>query len=197
VQGRTAKWFKERGYHVPTHDVQLWAVIKGKLVKNGIGTRVKNGTKIIVKIADLPPASNVTITRCCNSCGNEFTTTYGAYLKKKESDRCAACSKKGLKGDGSHGYWVEQLIVKHEFAKCDISGEADKRFLVLHHLNSRSIGGKNTVDNYVVLSANYHLAFHMWCGGTNISCTADQYKEFKMLELRQTDMLADDWSLVE
>ena len=182
VQGRTAKWFKERGYTVPTHSVQLWASIAGKKVKNGRATRVANGTKILVKITDLPPESNVQITRMCTSCAKEFKTTYGAYLKKKESDRCVTCAKKKIKGNGSHGYWVRKLITNNQNAECDISRETDKRFLVLHHLNSRSNGGENTPDNYVVVSANYHLAFHVWNGGMGVPCNKEQYYKFKQEE---------------
>ena len=76
------------------------------------------------------------------------------------SESCRSCAaKKGFKG-GCHSYWVAKLITNNLNAKCDISGETDKRFLVLHHLLSRKKGGKNTKNNYVVLSANYHTAFH-------------------------------------
>jgi len=199
VQGRMAKWFRERGYDVPTQTTQLLATKNGKKVKNGQDVRIRNGTRIVVKIKDLPPASNTNITRLCTSCKKEFTTRYGAYLKKKESDRCDECSKKKIKGDGSHGYWVKKLIADNKTAACDISGEEDKRFLILHHLDSRSNGGRNNEENYVVLSANYHLAFHVWNGGTGIPCTMEQYVKFKDNEKRkiQADMLADDWMIVE
>ena len=183
VNGTTLKWYTELGYTVPTHTVQLWAQLRGKRVKNGNKVRVAVGTKIVVKLKDLPPSSNQKITRICTSCSNKFTTTYGAYLKKEQSDRCISCAKKKIKGDGSHGYWVDKLIKNNQKAKCDISGEVDKRFLVLHHLDSRSNGGKNTPSNYVILSANYHLAFHTWNGGMNVLCTKEQYYEFRKQEM--------------
>jgi hypothetical protein len=91
-------------------------------------------------------------------------------------------AKKGFKG-GCQDYWVDKLIINNPDAKCDISGETDKRFLELHHLLSRASGGKNEESNFVVLSANYHRAFHRWVGGTNVPCTPEQYYEFKELEL--------------
>ena len=197
VQGRTAKWFTEKGYVVPTHTVQLWAKKDGKRVKNGKAVRVKNGTKRVVRSADLPPSSNAIIRRTCTGCKVDFTTRYGAYLRKKESDRCTTCSKKRTKGDGSHGYWVKKLITLNENACCDISGEKDKRFLVLHHLLSRKNGGRNHKDNYVILSANYHLAFHNWNGGMNIPCTKKDYMRFKKQEASQTDILAEDWVILD
>lgn len=181
ISNSTIRWYKAKGYEIPTHTVQLWATIKGKRVKNGIKNRVANNTKIMVKIEDLPPSSNVNIPLICPTCSKEFQTTYGAYLQK-HSDNCSSCVKKKVKGDGSHGYWVNKLISENPKAACDISGETDKRFLVLHHLTSRGNGGRNIPDNYVVLSANYHLAFHVWNGGMGIPCTKEKYMQFKKQE---------------
>lgn len=41
----------------------------------------------------------------------------------------------------------------------------------------------NVEANYVILSANYHLAFHVWNGGTNVPCTPESYAKFKSLEM--------------
>ena len=197
VTNNTIKWYTSKGYIIPTHTVQLWATKDGTRVKNGNKVRVKKGTKIWVKLNDLPPSSNKNITLTCSWCGENFTTTFRAYKEKEESDRCTTCAKKRLKGDGSHSYWVKTLITDNLSAKCDISGETDKRFLVLHHLNSKGLGGRNTSDNYVILSANYHMAFHVSCGGTNVQCTKEDYMKFKQKELSQTDVLAEDWVVLD
>ena len=102
VNGTTLKWFSEKGYTIPTTARQLWANTKGKRVKNGIKHGVAKGTKIRVKISDLPPASGEKITRLCTSCKKEFTTTYGEWVKKEQTDRCMPCAKVKVKGDGSH-----------------------------------------------------------------------------------------------
>lgn len=180
----TLKWYSEKGYEIPTQEVQLWATRNGERVKNGTKHRVVKGTKILVDIKDLPPGSGEKITRICTFCQNEFTTPYYAWVKKECSDRCTSCAKRTVRGDGSHSYWVSKLIEQNDDAKCDISGETDKRFLVLHHLLSRSLGGRNIESNYVILSANYHMAFHNWVGGTNVPCTKEQYYEFKEKELK-------------
>lgn len=72
---------------------------------------------------------------------------------------------------------------------------------MLHHLLSRRSCGKDEAANYVVLSANYHLAFHNWMGGMSIRCRPEDYTMFRQLEtegrkptLRQP--LAEDWELV-
>ena len=183
VNSTTMKWYKEKGYDIPTEKVQLYCKNKkGNTIKNGVEYRVKVGTKIIVKVEDLPPNSNEDITVVCEKCGKEYTTRYSFY-KKKKTNMCSECQKKTVKRDGCHSFWVDKLITNNPEAKCDISGETDKRFLVLHHLLSRKRGGKNEAENYVILSANYHMAFHNEIGGTQYGCTPEQYYAFKEKEL--------------
>jgi len=84
-----------------------------------------------------------------------------------------------------NGFYRKILIKNNPNAKCDISGETDKRFLVLHHLHNRSDGGENTEDNYVILTNNYHLAFHSWNKGYANNCTRETYEIFKKEELER------------
>ena len=184
LSSSTLKWYRDKGYTIPTHVVQLWATVKGERVKNGKKERVASGTKLLVAIDDLPPSSNTLLTRVCNECDGVFTTTYQNYKAKHLSDRCSPCAKKVIKNEGSNRYWKNLLIKNNPDAVCDISGETDKRFLVLHHLLSRSNGGKNGKDNYVILTANYHMAFHnSWMGSTSSPCTPEDYYEFKRNEV--------------
>lgn len=181
LDSQSIKWYRYKGYDIPIHKRQCFANKNGKRIKNGHKIGVKDGTKLLVKVNDLKPKSNVIICFICDTCKQEFTTTWQAH-KSKISNNCRSCqAKNGFKG-GCHDYWVSKLIVNNTKAQCDISGEKDKRFLVLHHLLNRKNGGKNEESNYVILSANYHLAFHTWNGGMNINCTADQYYEFKEQE---------------
>lgn len=182
VNQMNCSWYREKGYELPTKQVQTYYTNKdGEKRKNGYKTRIAMGEIIRVKVEDLQPGSNVLITIICPNCRKEYSIRWGYYLKEKKSDKCQSCWQ--IKGDGSHGYWVEQLITNNPDAKCDISGETDKRFLVLHHLTNRKDGGRNEPDNYVILSANYHHAFHQWNGGTNVPCTKELYIQFKDEEL--------------
>ena len=186
LSNSTIRWYRDKGYDIPTHKVQLWFNKNGKKEKHGTKERIKKGTKIIVKINDLQPESNQRINLFCSNCNEKFSTQFKIYRKRK-SDLCKDCAKKRIKGDGSHGYWVNKLITLNPDAKCDISGETDKRFLALHHLDSRKNGGKNTKDNYIILTHNYHFAFHNSLGGTNIPCTKQDYYRFKEKELFKTE----------
>ena len=206
VNNAQLRWYRDRGYTIPTTEVQLWAKNSaGQRTKNGVERRVVKGTKILVKRSDLPPSSNMRMQFECASCGNPFFTQWRSATEKK-TEKCRACVLATVKDTGCHSYWVDRLITNNPDAACDISGEKDKRFLVLHHLLSRSSGGKDEESNYVILSANYHMAFHVWNGGTNVSCRPEDYWTFKSLEqsgrkpssrLAQTDMLAEDWQIVE
>lgn len=183
VNNSMIKWYQSKGYDIPLEKVQLYCKNKkGETIKNGVKYRIKNGTKILVRVDDLPPKSNETITVICEQCGKEYKTRFGFYNSKK-TNKCSECQKKTLKNCGCHSFWINKLITNNPDAKCDISGETDKRFLVLHHLLSRNNGGENTPENYVILSANYHMAFHNSIGGTQYGCTPEQYYEFKNAEL--------------
>lgn len=182
VSNSTDKWYRSKGYEIPSRRVQLYCNINGKRYKNGTKRRVKRGTTIRVNVKDLLPHSNKIIYFICDTCGGDFTTTWQAH-RDKISNNCKSCqAKKGFKG-GCQDYWVDTLIINNPNAKCDISREKDKRFLELHHLLCKKLGGKNEKKNYIVLSANYHRAFHKWCGGTNVVCTPKQYYEFRKKEL--------------
>jgi DNA-directed RNA polymerase subunit N (RpoN/RPB10) len=182
INNTMIKWYRSKGYEIPVEEVQLYCTNKkGERIKNGKKTRVVAGTKIVVNVEDLPPQSNEQVTVICEQCGKEYTTTYQFY-KNKKTNKCSECQKKTLKDTGSHRYWLDKLIVNNPNAKCDISGETDKRFLVLHHLLSRSNGGKDEESNYVILSANYHMAFHSSVGGTGSGCTPEQYYQFKEVQ---------------
>ena len=204
INNNQLRWYLDKGYAIPTVLVQLWANnSRGERVKNGVEQRVSRGTKILVKRSDLPPSSNMRMQFQCAACGNPFFTQWRAAVEKK-TDKCKDCVLATVKTTGCHSYWVDRLISNNDSVRCDISGEKDKRFLVLHHLLSRAAGGKDEEANYVVLSSNYHMAFHVWNGGTNVVCRPEDYWTFKALEIAgskpesklvQTDMLAEDWML--
>ena len=176
------KWYKQKGYDLPATKVQLWCRNKkGQRTKNGVEYRIAKNTRIVVRREDLPPMSNKQLLFKCSTCGKSYTTSWVAFNKKKSLD-CKACTLAKVKTTGCHTYWVNKLITNNDNARCDISEEKDKRFLVLHHLLSKKLGGKNEESNYIILSANYHQAFHIWNGGTNISCTPEKYHKFKELE---------------
>jgi hypothetical protein len=61
-------------------------------------TNVKKDTKLLVKVTDLPPNSNLKVTKVCDLCGNKTYTSYFAILKQRqnnnETDLCRNCSSR-------------------------------------------------------------------------------------------------------
>lgn len=182
VNANTLEWYRSRGYEVPSREVQLHMMHKGRRIKNGVESRVAAGTMIHVRPADLMPGSNAIVSASCDTCGIGFSRRWNMF-HGTDKILCQPCrNRTGFKG-GSHEYWVRKLIDENPEARCDISGETDRRFLVLHHLLPRSVGGRNDSSNYVVLSANYHVAFHKWMGGTGVPCRPEDYARFRDIEL--------------
>lgn len=181
VTNNTIKWYVDKGYHVPTEKVQLYAKgTNGQRIKNGIELRIKNNTEIFVKPQDLPPSNKSKVECICSKCGAQFTIKWSDWYKKK-TDMCRYCSSNAPKVF-CHTYWVKKLITDNPDSKCDISGETDKRFLELHHLTSVKDVIATSPEEYVILSANYHRAFHKYISTTK-RCTPELYFEFKRQEL--------------
>lgn len=180
----TIGWYRKKGYKIPTKIVQnYWNDKKsGKRYKHGKKERIITGAKIWVKVKDLTPGSSQKIKLICSGCFKDYYVQWkNVHIKK--TDKCLRCAASTLKTKGHRGWWIRKLIIDDINAKCDISGETDKRFLVLHHLTNTRNGGLNDKDNFVILSANYHHAFHQWNGGTTVDCTPELYFRFKEIEL--------------
>lgn len=187
INSTTIKWYEEKGYDIPKRTRQLYCTTNGVKHKNGIKTSYATGEKFKVKVEDLPPKSNIEVQYKCDECGKIFNIKWRVYQEKK-TDYCVKCYNHvhNFK-EGTDNYWYNKLIKNNPNAKCDISGETDKRFLCLHHLLSRNNGGRNAKDNYVILSHNYHMAFHhSFMGNTSIKCTPEDYYRFKKQEINKT-----------
>lgn len=79
-------YYKDKGYFIPTR------------VVNGVG-KTKKGTKIIVRVDDLPSGSNIKLTKICDECGKRILNQhYYAISKCREQtdgkDRCFFCGTK-------------------------------------------------------------------------------------------------------
>lgn len=187
-------YFTDLGYKIPTTSYQRFRK-NGK--PTGYRTRYVLGATLTVRTEHLSPGSHYRITYTCDSCGKRCSTLYNLYMSSpNEEDLCIICarSKSGLSnsienlqtkrksGVMGKNFWRKKLLHGSEDVCCDICGETDKRFLVIHHLTPRSKGGLEHRDNVVVLSANYHQAFHAECGGNDSVCTPEQYYAFRKRE---------------
>jgi hypothetical protein len=169
VHHRNAPWYLLKGYRIPE--------------SRHYPGRPSTGFALEVKTEDIYPGSLQRVDVLCEKCGEVYNLRWREYLAK-QSNTCIKC-RSHPDNCHSHEYWLKRLIGDAELPACDISGETDKRFLVLHHKMARSNGGANEETNYVVLSANYHEAFHRSIG-TKSRATPEDYEAFKVAELKET-----------
>lgn len=169
VTGKTLRWYKSKGYTTP----DKFPV---------------NGFKTLVSSLDLTPGSCLKVTIKCPECGILFKIPR-YKLNKRKSPYCKICLHKVprlIEGEYQDiRSWTKRLIDSNNSAKCDICGETDKRFLQLHHLTPIAAGGRNIESNLVILSANYHSAFHNhYKNGVVDTATPEDYYAFREQELR-------------
>lgn len=183
-----SKWEK-LGYVIPKEKYDRGRNNAGKTL--GFRYRFVLGSEIEVNISDLSPSSHARVTYKCVKCNSHNTTEYIQYLKRT-TDLCPTCNKSHMgransvltrdrKENNSYGkeYWKKKLIHENPNAKCDITGETDKRFLIVHHLIPRNLGGQEIEENVVVITSNMHQAFHSQYGH-NVGIK--EYEEFKHAE---------------
>ena len=74
-------YYESLGYKIPRYKND-----RGKL-------KIKKGTKIIVKVEDLPKRSGVKIKAKCDKCGKEYYIAYGNYIKQNHNGKiyCKHC----------------------------------------------------------------------------------------------------------
>ena len=109
---KTVKHYEDRGYKYPTY--------KNKWGRVG----VKKGTKILVKVEDLPKGSNVKVTKICDICEDEVSNQLYYQIKnsrnknKDRLDRCEKCSSVQIGKQNGIANESNCLATTHpEFAK--------------------------------------------------------------------------------
>jgi len=85
LNGTTIKYFESLGYKIPRYKDKSYRI------------KIKNGTKLLVKIEDLQPQSNVYIELQCDYCGTKYSSRYQDYYKYNingniHKDACGKCS---------------------------------------------------------------------------------------------------------
>jgi transposase len=83
------KYYEKLGYHIPRYKTKDYKL------------SIKKGTKILVKVDDLPKACNIRLTKVCDeeNCENHVPNqTYEAILRNRDKidgkDRCGDCGRK-------------------------------------------------------------------------------------------------------
>ncbi len=182
---------ERKGYAFPTERIQKTRYG----FPSGWRTKYILPHTLDVRLADLPPGAAYRVSFTCADCGGNFSTKI-CFYNKRTTEFCRDCATKRLVyrkesvkipfGTRGKHYWKKALIQDSVVAACDISNETDKRFLCVHHLKPRHLGGKEERDNVVVITANYHQAYHQEMGNNQSEqVNKESYLAFKARELQK------------
>ncbi len=178
------KYYEDLGYEIPRRKDS-----RGRM-------KVPEGTKLIVRIEDLPKGSGISIYMSCDNCGKEFYRVWRDHKFYNNQVYCASCS--GILHSGELAYnWNPKLSdedrVKgrdypeyHDFIKrvlnrdnytCKVCNDKSGG-LAVHHLNGYNwcIEGRTKDTNGITLCKKCHNAFHSVYGhGSN---TKEQFEDW-------------------
>lgn len=114
LEPKTIKWYEEKGYEIPR-----WTDNRGRI-------SVKRGTKILVKVKDLPDSSNVKVDVQCDECWEVLEgipwNNYKKYVREDGKYYCKKCSNNlfgaekrkniNLSKSRSFGQWCYDNLLK-------------------------------------------------------------------------------------
>ena len=194
-------YYENLGYEIPRYYNQ-----------NSCTYRVKRGTKILVRIDDLPLNSMKKVMVECDECGKQYPTTYQTYNRSKRDDKyyCRTCALK-LFNSGENN-WIynknktdeERLqersypeynvftktVLARDYYTCICCGHKSTD-LEVHHLNGYDWYKEGRVDetNAVTLCKTCHSNFHAYYGKGNN--TKEQFEEWfgETLELLKSGII--------
>lgn len=187
------------GNNIPRYEKLGYILPKVKCKKNKYV--VKTGTKLKIKITDLPPMSTYKVKNKCDLCGEVKEIKYSTYYKKYSKWGecvCRPCSYKKYCSGENHHSWRNDLSMEEringrhyyseysDFAKkvlfrdnytcqcCKKQGG----FLDVHHLNGYNwdIENRTNVSNGISLCPDCHENFHYHYGRGNN--TKEQFLEW-------------------
>jgi hypothetical protein len=120
----TIKYYENKGYFIP------------KIINSDNKIVVKRGTKIIVRVSDLPKESTTKILRKCDKCGKEGWFPYRSYR-----DSCIECCTAGENNPmyNSSRYGSSNPAWKNGLPKCADCGKPLKNY---NNIRCRSCWGK-------------------------------------------------------
>lgn len=188
ITGRTVNYFEELGYKIPRY-----TDVNGQY-------RVKNGTKIVINVDDLPKGSGCNVLVECDCCKTKYYKSYQSYNYSVHIDGkiyCNHCAPLLLNSGRNHPRYNDNLtdeerttkrnyIEYQKFVKkvlyrdnfvCQCCGQRGGD-LEVHHLNGYDCFKEERTDetNGVTLCKTCHKNFHLKYGmGKN---TKEQYEEW-------------------
>lgn len=180
---KNKQYYIDKGYIIPT-------VEKTYYYKNGKKDRTRfitpKGTKIKVKIQDVPQQSNIKVNVQCDCCHKKYQIKYNDYYKQNHNGKiyCNKCANTILFTGNNSPRWNNNLLQEERVNKrktnqdflwkkkifardnytCQKCGE--RKSLVAHHINSYDwcINERHSIKNGICLCESCHKNFHSLYG---------------------------------
>ena len=198
------KWFEDKGYKIPR---------TLKKYKTNKRYTVDKGTKIKVKVEDLPKGSHVKVDCECDKCHKPLKIEWCNYITHNHNNKtyCHRCATKLFNSGENCCRWnpnktdeeringrqnpkyiefVQKVLARDNYT-CVITGKTSKDTeLEVHHLDGYDwyIDGRTDVKNGITITKELHKAFHMKYGyGLN---TKKQFLEF----VGMIDIILEDYN---
>ena len=191
LNSKNIKHYEDLGYKMPRYENKY---NKGKL-------SIKQGTKIIVKVEDLPKGSHTNVKVKCNCCGKEYELSYQKYLKGVHEDNTTYCKncantvlftgknhpnynpnkteEERIKGRAYPRYteFIKKVLVRDNYT-CQCCGQEIHGNSEVHHLDSYNwcIEKRTDETNGITLCDTCHKNFHSIYGKGNN--TKEQFEEW-------------------
>jgi len=146
IGGRNIKRYKKLGYTINQYKNNSYEYV------------VRRGTKLVVKIEDLPPKSSAKVICVCDSCGKSCEISYSNYNKNKRDNGETFCEKCRLGKYCSLGQWMKdnnidfQIYwgIKNKNSPFDVHYKSNKKYW----FKCNKIGYHNeylsTANNFVI-----------------------------------------------
>lgn len=188
LNSKKIKYYENLGYKLPKY-----------YNKNSCTLRVKRGTKMIVKIKDVPLNSMVKVKVECDNCVNIKTISYQTYNNYNRDGKyyCNKCALLLFNSGENNPSWNKNLTKEDREIKRHFKGYKDFTRIVLlrdnyickccnkhggklevHHLNGYNwcVEGRTDIKNCITLCENCHSSFHAIYGNGNN--TKEQFEEW-------------------
>ena len=192
------KYYENLGYEIP------------RRIDNEYRLTVPRGTKIKVKVSDLPYGSNVYVDVRCDCCQNIRSITYNNYNRNKHGDKsyCTHCFQKiFISGEKSPNWnpnktkeerfnqrcypeyteFIKKVMERDNYT-CQCCGEKSSRNLSVHHLDGYNWCKEKRTDetNGITLCNNCHYNFHLKYGrGNNTKKQFEEWIGHAIIELKK------------